>query len=176
MDAVSAPNLAKVRVVLEEKGANPNWKSRGEYYVQAVPRTDDVTILGKTIDVGGSTWDNGKPTNAASVSWSVGADGALTATYRGFMHFKNFAGSGRVVLRAFDPSTGLVSAHTEGETHSSGGNGHEVSPDGNVPETLTVSSSSASSVKVVMQSWVPGPGEGGGAWQDVDSQAVSAGE
>jgi hypothetical protein len=38
MDAVSAPNLAKVRLVLEEQGANPNWKSRGDFYVQAVPR------------------------------------------------------------------------------------------------------------------------------------------
>ena len=83
IDATPAPNLVKARITLEEKGAGPNWKSRGDFYTQAVPRTDDVTILSKHLDVGGLGFSAGAPTDPASVSWAVGDDGGLTATYRG---------------------------------------------------------------------------------------------
>jgi hypothetical protein len=170
MAVPSAPNLGKLKIVLEEQGAGPNWRDRGEYYAQFVPRQDDVTILGKHIDVGGSQWDNGAPLDPAVVSWAVGADGALTATYRGYLHFNGFAGSGRVELRNVDPLTGLPGASADGDTHSSDGNGHDVSPQ----DTVSLTSSSSPTVEVVMQSWVPTPD--GGYWSDLGSQTVSAGE
>lgn len=169
VSAVSAPNMLKARITLEEQGASNKWKSRGDYYTQAVPRTDDVRILSRHIDVGGLGFAGGEPTDDASVTWAVGDDGALTATYRGYMHFSGFAGSGRVVLRAITPF-GLPGAETDGATHSSNGNGHDVS----AQETLSLTSSSASSVAVVMQSWVSTPE--GGYWDDLASQTVSAAE
>jgi hypothetical protein len=172
----SAPDMLKARITLEEKGAGPNWKDRGDFYTQAVPRTDDVMLLSRHIDVGGLGWASGAPTDDASVTWALGSDGALTATYRGFMHFNNYTGSGRVVLRAIDPLTGLAGPDVPGQTHAADGNGHEVAPAGNAPEAISLTSSVASSIQVVMQDWVPGPGPDGGAWADVASQTVSAGE
>jgi hypothetical protein len=166
----SAPNLVKMKVVLEEKSSSPKWVERGEYYTQAVPRTDDVKILSKHLDVGGIGFANGEPTDDASVTWDVGDDGALTATYRGYLHFTGAAASGRVELRSIDPLLGTVSATEDGDTHETNGNGPVVSPQ----DTITLTSSSSPTVEVVMQSWVPTPD--GGHWDDIASQTVSAGE
>ncbi len=169
----SAPDMGKIKIAIEEKSSSPRWVSRGEYYAQAVPRTDDVTILDRHLDVGGFSFANGAPTGPASVSWAVGTDGALTATYRGYVHFQGFSGSARVELRAVNPLTGLPGASADGPTHSSNGTGHDVSPQ----DTVILTSSSASAVQVVLQSWVSVPGEaGGGHWDDIGSQTVNAGE
>jgi hypothetical protein len=169
----SAPDLLKMKVILEEKSSSPNWVERGEYYTQAVPRTDDVKILAKHLDVGGIGFANGEPTDDAYVTWKLGTDGALTATYGGYVHFQGFAGSARVELRSIDPLLGTVSATADGDTHSSNGTGHDVSP----KDTISLTSSSSPTVDVVLQSWVSVPGEaGGGHWDDIASQTVSAGE
>jgi hypothetical protein len=169
----SAPDLGKLKVAIEEKSSSPKWVDRGEYYAQAIPHTDDVTILDRHLDVGGIGFASGAPTGPASVSWAVGTDGALTATYRGYLHFQGFSGSARVELRAINPLTGLPGTGVDGPTHSSNGTGHDVSGQ----DTVTLTSSSASSVQVVLQSWVSVPGEaGGGHWDDIGSQTVSAGE
>jgi hypothetical protein len=170
MSVPSAPNLVKMKVVLEEKSSSASWVERGEYYAQAVPRTDDVKILGRHLDVGGLGFADGGPTDDASVTWDVGDDGALTATYRGYLHFTGAAASGRVELRSIDPLLGTASATEDGDTHSTNGNGPVVSPQ----DTITLTSSSSPTVEVVMQSWVPTPD--GGYWDDIASQTVSAGE
>lgn len=177
MEVPAAPNLGKIKIVLEEKSSTPKWDDRGEYYAQFVPRTDDVTILGPHLDVGGNEWDKGAPLNSATSTWKVGTDGSLTETYRGHLHFQGFAGSARVQVRAIDPVTGFVTASADGETWSSNGAGHEMFPtDVRVPETISLTSYSPS-LDVVIQSWVSVPGEtGGGHWDDVDSQRISAGE
>jgi hypothetical protein len=169
----SAPDLGKLKIAIEEKSSSPKWTDRGEYYAQVVPHTDDVTILDRHLDVGGVGFANGAPTGPASVAWAVGEDGALTATYRGYLHFQGFSGSARVQLRAIDPLTGLPGTSADGPTHSSNGTGHDVSGQ----DTVSLTSSSASAVRVVMQSWVAVPGEaGGGHWDDIGSQTVSAEE
>lgn len=169
----SAPDLLKMKIVLEEKSSGPKWVERGEYWSQAVPRNDDVKILAKHLDVGGIGFANGEPTDDAYVTWKVGTDGALTATYGGYVHFQGFSGSARVELRSIDPLLGTVSATADGDTHSSNGTGHDVSP----KDTISLTSSSSPTVDVVLQSWVSVPGEaGGGHWDDIASQTVSAGE
>ena len=177
MNVPAAPNLGKIKIVLEEKSNTPNWVDRGEYYAQFVPRTDDVTILGPHLDVGGNEWDKGAPLNPATSTWKVNDDGSLTATYRGYLHFQGFAGSARVEVRAIDPLTGFVTASADGKTWSSNGAGHEMFPtDVRVPETIPLTSYSPT-LDVVIQSWVSTPGEaGGGHWDDVDSHRISAGE
>jgi hypothetical protein len=173
----AAPNLGKIKIVLEEKSNTNKWDDRGDFYAQFVPRTDDVTILGAHLDVGGNEWDKGAPLTPATVTWAVGDDGALTATYRGYLHFQGFAGSARVEVRAIDPILGTVSARADGKTYSSNGSGHEMFPtDVRVPETIPLTSSSPT-LDVVIQSWVSVPGEpGGGHWDDIASQTVSAGD
>jgi hypothetical protein len=166
----AAPNLLKAKVVLEEKSSGPNWVERGELYTQAVPRTDDVKILSRHLDVGGIGFANGEPTDDASVTWDIGDDGALTATYRGYLHFTGAAASGRVELRSINPLLGGVSDTADGDTHETNGNGPVTSPQ----DTIALTSSSSPTVDVVMQSWVPDPN--GGHWDDIASQRVSAGE
>ena len=175
LDVPALANLGKIKIVLQEKSNTPDWVDRGEYYAQFVPRTDDVTILGPHLDVGGSQWDKGVPLIPATATWKVNDDGSLTATYRGYLHLQGFAGSARVQVRAIDPLTGFVTASADGKTRSSNGAGHEMFPTG-VPETLPLTSYSPT-LDVVTQSWVSVPGEaGGGHWDDVDSQRISAGE
>jgi hypothetical protein len=169
----AAPNLGKVKIVLEEKSNTNKWDDRGEFYAQFVPRTDDVTLLGQHLDVGGMGWASGAPLTPATVAWKVNDDGTLSATYRGFVHFTGTAASGRVELRQIDPLTGLEGDALDGQTWSSDGNGPQGYPIGNVPETLTVTPSTPT-LEVVSQSWVPAPG--GGYWSDIDSQTVSAGD
>jgi hypothetical protein len=177
MNVPAAPNLGKVKIVLEEKSNTAKWVDRGEYWAQFVPRTDDVTILGSHLDVGGNEWDKGAPLTPATVTWKVGDDGALTATYRGYLHFQGFAGSARVEVRAIDPLLGLTSASVDGQTRTSNGAGHDMFPtDVRVPETIPLTSYSPT-LDVVIQSWVSVPGEAdGGHWDDIASQTVSAGE
>jgi hypothetical protein len=169
----AAPDLAKIEIVLEEKSNTPNWDDRGEFYAQFVPRTDDVTLLGKHLDLGGSSSSGGAPTTPATVGWAVNPDGTLKATYRGYLHFSGAAASGRVELRQIDPLTGLVDDTVDGKTWSFDGNGPQTFPSGNVPETITVTPSTPT-LEVVSQSWVPTPT--GGYWADIDSQRVSAGD
>jgi hypothetical protein len=171
----SLPDLGKVKISVEEKSNTPKWVDRGDLYAAFHPRTDDVTILSRHLDVGGNEWDKGAPLTPASVTWAVGDDGALTATYRGYLHLQGLAGSARVELRAIDPFTGRASAIADGTTRSSDGSGHEMFPtDVRVPETIPLTSYSPT-LDVVIQSWVSVPGEDG-HWDDIASQRISAGD
>src|SRR4051795_12613161 len=177
LDVPAQVDLRKIKIVLEEKSNTPDWVDRGEYYAQFITHSDDVTILGPHLDVGGSQWDKGAPLSPAGSTWKINDDGSLTATYRGFLHFQGFAGSARVQVRSIDPLTGFVSASADGKTWSSNGAGHERFPtDVSVAETIPLTSFSPTR-DVVIQSWVSVPGEaGGGHWDDVGSQRISAGD
>jgi hypothetical protein len=166
----SAPNLLKAKIVLEEKSSGPNWVERGELFTQAVPRTDDVKILSRHLDVGGIGFANGEPTDDAHVTWALSDDGSLTATYRGYLHFTGGTASGRVELRSIDPLLGTATDSEDGETRDYNGNGPFTADQ----DTITMTSSSSPTVDVVMQTWVDGPD--GGHWDDVASERVSAGE
>jgi hypothetical protein len=169
----AAANLGKIKITLEEKSNTNKWDNRGELYAQYVPRTDDVTLLGQHLDVGGASWAGGAPLTPATIQWAVNPDGTLKAIYRGFVHFTGAAASGRVELRQIDPLTGLEGDALDGATWSTNGNGPVSFPTGNVPETLTVTPSTPT-LEVVSQSWVPTPT--GGYWDDIDTQTVSAGD
>jgi hypothetical protein len=179
--ATPAPNLKKIRVVIEEKASGPRWKNRGEITEAGVPRQDDVTVLGtglgKGFDIGGLGFHDTAPDDPASVVWSLGDDGALTATYYGYLHFRNAAGrSARVVLRAIEPLAGREVDEDKGKAHTPSGNAHEVFPGGSAPESLSVTSSTATKVDVVIQSLIADPKSGDADWQDVASERVSATE
>jgi hypothetical protein len=173
-----APNLGKVKIVLEEKSNTNKWDDRGEFYAQFVARTDDVTILGKHADIGGIGYSKGAPTDPAAVTWKVGDDGALTATYYGYLHLDGFSGTARTEVRAIDPVLGTVSARADSPQYQSNGAGHDEFPDPakRVSETIPLISYSPT-LEVAIQSWVSVPGEpGGGHWDDIGSQTVSAGD
>jgi hypothetical protein len=178
MNVPAAPNLGKVKIVLEEKSNTNKWDDRGEFYAQFVARTDDVTILGKHADIGGISYSKGAPTGPAAVTWKVGDDGALTATYYGYLHLDGFGGTARTELRAIDPLLGTVSARVDSTSYQSNGAGHDEFPDPTkrVSETIPLTSYSPT-LEVVIQSWVNVPDmENGGYWDDIGSQTVSAGE
>jgi hypothetical protein len=174
MAAVSAPNLNNVLIVIEEKSTTAKWDNRGQATEAVQPHTDDVMVLGTHIDAGGPIFSptTGAPTALppATIAWSLGSDGALTATYNGYLHLDGLAGSARVVLRAINPFTHAVIAETDGPTDTSDGAGHDVYG----PETISVTSSFAPSVDVVTQSFVSSPS--GDHWSDIASQNISAGE
>jgi hypothetical protein len=170
------PNLGKIKITLEEKSNTPKWDNRGELYAQFVPRTDDLTILGKHADIGGIGYSKGAPTDAAAVTWKVGDDGALTATYYGYLHLDGFAGTARTELRAIDPLSGMVTARADSKSYLSNGAGHDEfpDPDKRIPETLPLTSYSPT-LEVAIQSWMSVPGEtGGGHWDDIGSERISA--
>jgi hypothetical protein len=172
MDVPAAPNLALIRIGLEEKSNTNQWDSRGFAYAGFYPRTDSVTLLGRHLDLGGLDWDSGAPLEPATVGWAVKDDGTLTATYKGFVHFTGAAASGRVELREID-SFGRVVDTVDGKTWAFDGNGPESFPDTGVPETIAVTSSTPT-LEVVSQSWIPTPD--GGYWSDIASQRVSVGD
>jgi hypothetical protein len=174
----AAPNLGKVKIVLEEKSNTNKWDDRGEFCAQFVPRTDDVTILGKHADVGGIGYSHGAPTDAAAVTWKVGDDGALTATYYGYLHLDGLSGTARTELRAINPLLGTVSARADSPEYTSNGAKHDEfpDPDKRVSETIPLTSYSPT-LEVVIQSWVNVPDmEDGGYWDDIGSQTINAGE
>jgi hypothetical protein len=172
------PNLGKIKITLEEKSNTPNWDDRGEFYAQYVPRTDDVTIDGAHADIGGIGYSKHAPTDPAAVTWKVGDDGRLTANYYGYLDLDGCACTARTELRAIDPLLGTTSASVDSKQYISTGAGHDEFPDPakRVPESLSLTSSSPT-LEVVIQSWVSVPGEtGGGHWNDIGFQTVSAGD
>ena len=177
MNAISGPNIRRAIVALEKEGIGPQWHTKDESIVLELDTFDDnVTILGSGVDVGGPDFSNGAPTDPASVSWEIGDDGMLTATYTGYLHLKGFhGGSGRVVIRAINPISGLEVARAEGDAYSPPDNGYHRYPDSppDTPETLAVASD-APALEVVMESWVvTDPETQQGTWEDVGSQTVS---
>jgi hypothetical protein len=172
MNAISGPNIRRAIVALEKEGIGPQWHTKDESILLELDTfDDDVTILGSGIDVGGLGFSEskGKPTEPAVVSWKLGDDGMLTATYTGYLHFDDFnKDAGRVIIRAIDPISGREAARTEGGSHSPPDTGYH-----HYPDTLAVVSEEAS-LEVVMQSWVvTDPETQQGEWEDVGSQTVS---
>jgi hypothetical protein len=170
MNAKSGPNIRRAIVALEKEGIGPQWHTKDESIVLELDTfDDDVTILGSGIDVGGLGFSKGNPTEPAIVSWKIGDDGMLTATYTGYLHFDDFnKDAGRVIIRAIDPLSGREAARTEGGSHSPPDTGYY-----HYPDTLAVVSEKAY-LEVVMQSWVvTDPETQQGTWEDVGSQTVS---
>jgi hypothetical protein len=175
MTGNAAPNVYYVKVALEKQGTSPNWHSRDAYDIFMRLSDDEVRILGDGIDIGGPDFSNGAPTDSATVSWNIGDDGKLTATYSGYLHFKKFDRPGRVVVRAINTLTGAEAARAEGDSHTPADNGHYRYPETGGPETLTVESY-ATNLQVIMQSFSTDPETGQGTWSDVHSQTVSVAE
>lgn len=173
MLAVGGPDVKQLVVALEKEGTAGRWRTKDTSEMRELNTHDDkAMVLGGGIDIGGSGWLNGFPTSPARVSWDIGDDGRMTATYDGTLHLKGFyPGSGRVVIRAYDPVTGFRYGTDEGPAHTPADNGLDSSHD-----TLSVTSSNGTSLEVIMQSLVTDPLTGTASWQDVNQQTVSAAE
>lgn len=173
MLAVGGPDVKQLVVALEKQGTADRWRTKDTSQVRELNTHDDkAKVLGAGIDIGGPDWLNGAPTTSARVSWELGADGLMTATYEGTLHLKSFyPGSGRVVIRAYDPITGFRYATDEGPAHTPADNGLH-----SYDDTLSVTSGRGTSLEVIMQSLVTDPLTGTASWQDVSRQTVSAAE
>ncbi len=173
MRAVGGPDVKQVVVALEKQGTADRWRTKDTSEMRELSTHDDkAKVLGAGIDIGGPDWLNGAPTTSARISWELGADGLMTATYDGTLHLKGFyPGSGRVVIRAYDPVTGFRYGTDEGTAQTPADNGLH-----SYPETLSVTSSNGTSLEVITQSLVTDPLTGTASWQDVSRQVLSAAE
>jgi hypothetical protein len=174
MSATAAPSIAYLKVALEKKSAN-TWKTRSYYNVTLLLHPDDVKILGTGIDVGGNGFDRAKhePTNSASVSWSIGSDGKLKATYHGWLHLDHGFSPlyGRVVIRALN-AAGKALDTAEGASWQPITLAYE-----SHEETLSVESADATRLQVAMQTAAgTDPVTGDLAWRDAGTQTVSVAE
>jgi hypothetical protein len=121
MTATAAPNLGEVEIALEKKGSD-TWVEKSHFYLPVLkyPKSDDVQILDTGIDVGGSLFDSAThaPVDSAKVSWHIGDDGKLTASYDGYLHLEPrfYPGIARVQIRALNDA-GKVLATDTGPAH-----------------------------------------------------------
>jgi hypothetical protein len=165
MTGVAGPDVHSVRVALEKKGLSDTWQTRQASEVEDVDTFEDsFTILGAGIDVGGAGFASGSPTDPAIVSWKIGDDGALTASFRGYLHLRtNYPAPGRIVIRSLDP-TGAEHDRDEGAAHGPADNG--------TMDTLAVDSADGTLV-VEMQAYVADPVTLQSSWQVVSSTTVN---
>ena len=174
MDAVAAPGVTQVKVLLQKKGTTDNFVTKDYTYATVLTHSDDVTILGSGIDVGGWGFDEttGLPTAAASVSWKIGADGQLTANYHGWLDLDSifYRGVGRVEIRALN-NAGKVLATAVGPAHQLTTPAFEAFED-----TLSVTTADAIRLKVKMQTEGTDPYTGDPVWFDAGEQIVSVAE
>jgi hypothetical protein len=177
MQAIGGPDVRRVQVSVQkqviEVNKPPKWQSKDTSSLPYLTTHDDeVRILGSGLDVGGETWLTGAPTDAARVSWAIGDDGRLTATYTGFLHMKGFGSdAGRVVIRAINPFLDFTVATTEGGSHIPADNGHYAYED-----TLAVTSSNGSDLQVATQSLSQATPDDPAVWQDSGTQTVNVAE
>ena len=167
MTGVGGPDVRSVQVAVQKEG-DDDWKTKDESgSVKMDLFSDSVTIDGQGIDVGGIGISNGHPTDPAIVDWTIGDDGALKATYEGYLHLKDsYAAPGRVVIRSVDPLTGIETGRDEGDAHDPSDNG--------TMDTLSVDSADTKLV-VEMQAYVT-DADLHSSWQVIGSASVSVAE
>jgi hypothetical protein len=173
MYGTSAPNVKSVKIALE-KMSGDNWNEKDHvYWPVFTPAQDDVQILDAGVDVGGSGFDHAthQPTGPAKVSWQIDDTGALKATYEGSVHLESkfFGVKARVQLRALN-NAGKVLATDNGDAHWQPTPAYQFDSD-----TLSVTTTEATRVKVKLQTSTDDDAQGNPIWQDVpgDEQIVS---
>ena len=101
MDATAAAGVRQVKVLLQKQIAGGSFVTKDYTYATVLTHSDDVTILGAGIDVGGPGFANHAPTDPASVWWTFEDDGQLTAHFTGTLHLDH----------GFAPLRGRISIH-----------------------------------------------------------------
>jgi hypothetical protein len=165
MTATSAPFVNRLVVSVQKQGTGSWFTKASNDTPYLTLHDDDVQVLGDGIDVGGLGFYAGNPTGPAKLSWALGDDGSVTASYSGYVHFDDFSRCGRVVLRSLTP-TGFQTGEVKGPQHCPTDNSHQ-----HYDDTLAVpATTQASRVQVALQS------KTGGVWQDVNTQTVGIAE
>jgi hypothetical protein len=163
MDATSAPYVARVNVAVQMLNAADNWVTKASNETNLNLHDDQVTLLGDGLDVGGPGFGSTGPLTPATISWKIGDDGNMTATYSGVMFHDGLALCGRVVLRSL--WMGIQVDELNGPKHCPGDNGFYSDPD----TLATAPTSTANGVEVAMQSR-------NGGWGDLDTARVTIAE
>jgi hypothetical protein len=116
MDATVAAGVRQVKVLLQKQVAGGSFVTKDYTYATVLTHSDDVTILGSGIDVGGPGFANHAPTGPASVWWTFEDDGQLTAHLTATLHLDHgfYPGRGRIVIRALN-NAGKVLATDESD-------------------------------------------------------------
>jgi hypothetical protein len=173
MTATPGSSIAYVQVALE-KESEDTWRTKQYYNVVPLTHHDDVQILAAGVDVGGSIFDNAnhEPSGSATVSWKIGSDGKLKATYHGWLHLEPifFQGTVRVEIRALNDA-GKVLATADGPAYSQKTPAYEADEN-----TLSVETADATRLKVKMQTLGTDPYTGDPVWRDAGEQTVSVAE
>ena len=91
MDATSAPYVARVNVAVQMLNAGDNWVTKASNETNLNLHDDQVTLLGDGLDVGGPGFGAMGLLTPATISWKIGDDGNLTATYCGVMYHDDLA-------------------------------------------------------------------------------------
>jgi hypothetical protein len=164
MAGTSAPYVGRVLVAVEMQGASDKWVTKASNDTYMNLHDDAVTLLGAGIDVGGPGFGTTGPLTPAFITWKIGDDGELTATYSGVMYHDDLALCGRVVLRSL-ASTGFQVGELDGPQHCPPDNGFYHDAD----TLATAPSADANRVEVAMQTK-------NGGWNDVNTQIVSIAE
>jgi hypothetical protein len=161
MDATAAAGVRQVKVLLQKQVAGGSFVTKDYTYATVLTHSDDVTILGSGIDVGGRGFSNHKPDGPASVYYTFEDDGELTPHFTGTLHLDHgfWPGYGRVQIRALN-NAGKVLATA---------NGDACHPDDlayySCDYALSVTTADATRLKVKMQTSATGDDDD---WDDVD--------
>jgi hypothetical protein len=147
--------------VAVEKENTQGWSTQDDREIRMDTFADSVTILGAGVDLGGFSYAAGAPTSAASVDWPI-ANGQVTPSYDGYVHFEGFSRCGRVDLRIKDEN-GVQLAEVPGPQHCPPDLAHYAYRD-----TLnSYTSPLAAKVEVRLET------KSGGIWNLVSSKTVS---
>ena len=150
--------------VAVEKENTQGWSTQDDRDITMNTFSDLVTILGTGVDLGAFGYAAGAPTFGASVTWPI-ANGQVTPSYDGYVHFEGFSRCGRVDLRIKDEN-GVQLAEVPGPQHCPPDLAHYAYRD-----TLhSYTSPLAAKVEVELQT------KSGGTWNKVSSQTVSIAE
>jgi hypothetical protein len=116
MDATAAAGVRQVKVQLQKQVAGGSFVTKDYTYATVLTHADDVTILGKGIDVGGPGFANHAPTDPASVYYTFEDDGQLTEHFSGTLHLDHgfYPGRGRIKIVALN-NAGKVLATDDGD-------------------------------------------------------------
>jgi hypothetical protein len=170
MSAPAAPYVQQVVVALEKQGTG-DWKTKGQNNTMLLTLHDDlVTISGSGVDVGSLGFYAGDPTGAAMISWAIGDDGKLTASYDGFLHFDGFSRYGRVMIRALN-NAGKALDKDAGSSWLPPDLDHYAYED-----KLSVTSADAVRLQVAMQTQLGTDANGDPTFQDDKVETVSVAE
>jgi len=147
MDATPGAGVVQVKVLLQKQVAGGSFVTKDYTYATVLTHSDDVTILGTGIDVGGRGFANHAPTDPASVWWKIESDGQLTANFSGTLHLDHgfYPGRGRIIIAALN-NAGKVLATDDGSECKPKDLGYLA-----CDYTLSVTTADATRLKVIQQ-------------------------